>query len=147
MKKYARYAEYQDKLAGIKLLLIGMGIGAVAIIAIVIGYKLTHKEEKKSNIEKNVKQAVRVVEDVADEVVFGSEGEVSSESYITLKDVIDIRHSLTHITPLVRTASAMTRGSFSIRLTTELSHSVSTRKTLRSLKTRRVRSSSCSFLR
>ncbi len=90
MKKYARYAEYQDKLAGIKLLLIGMGIGALAIVGILIGYKLTHKEEKKTNIEKNVKQAVRVVEDVADEVVFGSEGEVSAESYITLKDVIDI---------------------------------------------------------
>ena len=90
MKKYARYAEHHDLLTGIKLLLIGMGIGALVIVGILIGYKLTHKEEKKTNIEKNVKQAVRVVEDVADEVVFGSEGEVSSESYITLKDVIDI---------------------------------------------------------
>ena len=90
MKRYARYAENHDLLTGIKLLLIGMGIGALLIVGVFVTYKLTHKEEKKTNIEKNVKQAVRVVEDVADEVVFGSEGEVSAESYITLKDVIDI---------------------------------------------------------
>ena len=90
MKKYSRYMEYSDKLAGIKLVLIGMGISAVLFGGIFIAYKLTHKEEKKTTVEEGVKQAVRVAQDVAEEVVFGSEGSVEAEASITLKDVIEI---------------------------------------------------------
>lgn len=90
MKKYARYVEYHDRLSGIKLILIGMGISAVLIGGIFIAYKITHREKKESNVEENVKHAVRVAEEVADEIVFGSEGTVEEESYVTLKDVIDI---------------------------------------------------------
>lgn len=92
MKRYVRYNEKSDILTGIKLILIGMAISAVLIGIIFLVVKLRSFDSEKPDLEDSARRAVRVAEDIADEVVFGSEGEVETESYLTLKDVVEIDH-------------------------------------------------------
>ena len=90
MKRYVRYNEKSDLLTGIKLILIGMAISAVLFGVIFLVVKLRSFDKEKPDYENNAKKAVRVAQDIAEDVVFGSEGEVETETKLTLKDVVEI---------------------------------------------------------
>ena len=90
MRKVVEFNIVGESKKNIAFMIAGAVIMLIIVIVILVAVKTRKKDSDDKDVRQNVEEAVDVVEDVAHEVIVGQEGEVNTESRISLKDVVEI---------------------------------------------------------